>query len=386
MKKWRIAIPCSGLGHITRGIETWTMDMGHALHDQAVEVTVFKGAGECQHSWERTIGCVKRDSNFTKKLMAIRPGFTWRLGLATPYTFEQLTFNLRLWPHLLGDKFDIIHTQDPQIALFCQRLRRLGLTKAKVLLAHGTEEPFSVLNKFYYLQHLAPYHRDEMQSAGWSTPEMYAIGNFIDTEKFQPRDDRSLRHELGIPDDAFVACSVAAIKRHHKRIDHLLKECSQISDPNFHLIVAGSRTSETDDLINMGRQLLGERVHFLVDFPHQRVPDIHTAADINVLCSLKDMMPIALIEALSSGLPSITHTYPVEVWMIGQGGDAIDMSQEGTLAQMITEYINDPDKLKSKSTLARQEAVQRFARDIIVEQIMSMYEGIMSHPKKVDHE
>lgn len=386
MKKWRIAIPCSGLGHITRGIETWAMDMGSALHERNVEVTVFKGAGECQHGWERTVGCVKRDSNFTKKVMAIRPGFMWRFGLGTPYTFEQLTFDLRFWTHILGNKFDIIHTQDPQIALFCQRLRRLGLTKAKVLLAHGTEEPFSFLNKFDYLQHLAPYHRNEMQSAGWNHPKMYAIGNFIDVEKFQPRDDKSLRDELGIANNAFVVCSVAAVKRHHKRIDHLLKECSRITDPNFHLIVAGSRTSDTDDLIALGQELLGERVHFLLDFPHQRIPEIHAAADINVLCSLKEMMPIALIEALSSGLPSITHTYPVEMWMIGPGGDAIDMSKKGVLAQMITRYINDPKMLKNKSKLARQEATQRFAKDVIVDQIMSMYEDMMFHSKKVENE
>jgi hypothetical protein len=39
----KIAIASSGLGHVTRGIETWADDLGTALHRCGVNVTLFKG-------------------------------------------------------------------------------------------------------------------------------------------------------------------------------------------------------------------------------------------------------------------------------------------------------------------------------------------------------
>jgi len=52
----------------------------------------------------------------------------------------------------------------------------------------------------------------------------------------------------------------------------------------------------------------------------------------DLLCSLKEMMPIALLEAIASGLPCIVNRHPVLEWITGPGGEAIDMTQTGALA------------------------------------------------------
>ncbi len=37
-------------------------------------------------------------------------------------------------------------------------------------------------------------------------------------------DKHALRAEIGIPEDAFVVGCVAAVKKHHKRADYLIRE------------------------------------------------------------------------------------------------------------------------------------------------------------------
>jgi hypothetical protein len=40
----RIAVACSGLGHVHRGIEAWAADLGQALRRAGADVTLFAGA------------------------------------------------------------------------------------------------------------------------------------------------------------------------------------------------------------------------------------------------------------------------------------------------------------------------------------------------------
>src|SRR5262249_6637429 len=141
------------------------------------------------------------------------------------------------------------------------------------------------------------------------------------------------------PGDALVVLVAAAIKRHHKRIDYLLDEFARLRQlapglPAW-LVVAGGHEADTDDLVREGQSRLGDRVRFLLRFPRPRMPDLYRAADVFALCSLKEMMPIALLEAEASGLPCVVHHHPVMTWMVGPGGQAIDMAPPGALADAL---------------------------------------------------
>ena len=47
------------------------------------------------------------------------------------------------------------------VANWCRLFRKWGLVKTKEILAHGTEEPVEFLEKFEYVQHLAPWHLEQ---------------------------------------------------------------------------------------------------------------------------------------------------------------------------------------------------------------------------------
>ncbi len=85
--------------------------------------------------------------------------------MKSTYGWEQFTFWMLLWPKLRRGKFDILHVQDPMVANWCRLFRKWGLVKTKEILAHGTEEPVEFLEKFEYVQHLAPWHLSEALKA-----------------------------------------------------------------------------------------------------------------------------------------------------------------------------------------------------------------------------
>lgn len=383
----KICIASSGLGHVARGIEAWAQDLGQALLDRGINVIVCKAAGPATGDHERVIGCWTRESPQARRLVRRLPRFLgWRLGLGSGYGVEQTTFAWNLLGLLRKEEIDLLHVQDPQLALLVQRAARLGLVRTRTILAHGTEEPLEFQRRITYLQHLAPWHLEEAKAAGAWKPTWTAIPNFIDTQRYLPGQCSALREELQIPPEALVVLSVSAIKRHHKRIDHVLREFAALrrQQPELPawLVIAGGWEGETEELISEGQRLLADRVRFLVRFPRARMAELYRAADMFVLGSLKEMMPIALLEATASGVPCLVNRHPVMEWMIGSGGRAIDMQAEGTLADEMLRLLADREWRQSLGQQAREHCLRNFSRDAVVDRILAYYEQVLSHTRR----
>jgi glycosyltransferase involved in cell wall biosynthesis len=386
MKRIRITVACSGLGHIARGIEAWASDLGGALYQRGEQVTLAKGGGLAETAYERVVPCLQRNAGSTRRLLRWLPRGSWRLGLGNEYQIEQVSFALGLLRHLREHRVHLLHVQDPIVALVVQRARRLGWVRTKTILAHGTEEPLEFLNKITYLQHLAPVHLEEARAAGAWKPTWTAIPNFVDTAVFHPGRNDSLRAELGIPANAFVILTAAAIKREHKRIDYLIQEFAALlrarpAAPVW-LIIAGGREQDTAELVKCGNELLGDRVRFLVNFPRNRMPDLYRGADAFVFCSLKEMMGIALLEATASGLPCIINRHDVLRWVIGPGGEAVDMATPGALSGSLIGLLADAGKRQRLAASAREHCERHFAKQPVVDQILPYYRFVLCHVGK----
>lgn len=381
----RIAVASSGLGHVTRGIEAWAADLAAELHRRGRPVRLYKGAGTADAGYETVVGCRTRESAAAARLSRLFPRpLAWRLGVGSPHAVEQTTFALNLVPHLRRQGAAVVHVQDPLVALVCERARRLRLSPARVILAHGTEEPAAFLGRFPFVQHLAPWHAEQVAAAGFDRPGWATIPNFIDPDLFHPGDAADVRAELGIPENAVVALTAAAIKRGHKRIDALIDEFARVlaADPGLpaYLVVAGGWEGETDELVKLGTDRLGDRVRFLVRYPRARMPALYRAADVFVLASLFEMMPIALLEAIGSGLPCVTHAHPVMAWMTGPGGVAADLAAPGALAAALGAVLADGPRRRSLGEAARGHAVANFGRAAVVDAVEAYYARVAGPP------
>jgi glycosyltransferase involved in cell wall biosynthesis len=267
------------------------------------------------------------------------------------------------------------------------RLNRLGLSRPRVILGHGTEEPEEFLRKLSYLQHLTPGYRDDYEHRRPSTQLSFGVPNFIDIERFRPPADdaarASARAEFNLAPDSLVILCVAALKRHHKRCDYLIQEFAQFRAQlpqqvasKAILVIAGGREAETPDLITMGKSVLGDSLIILESVDRNRLATLYRSADVFALASIHEMMPIALLEALASGLPATCNNTSTLSWMVGPGGYPEDISQPGGLVRQWSRLLDRSVRLEL-SRLARAHVEATFSETIVLEQIKDMYRTVL---------
>ncbi|MBX3375542.1 MAG: glycosyltransferase [Phycisphaeraceae bacterium] len=377
----RIVVASSGLGHVSRGIETWAASLGRALHDRGLCVTLCKGFGKPTEPFERVLPCARRDGSLAAWARLLLPSpLAWRAGLASAYGVEQATFAWCLVWFLRTWRADVLHVQDPMVALWAQRAKRLGLHRAQVVLAHGTEEPTSFLARLEHVQHLAPAHAERCREAGSWRSGWTVIPNFVDTATFHPGHDDDWRKELGIPLHAIVILTVAALKRSHKRLDVLIEAVARLRseqpDLPVYLVAAGGREPDTDEVMRLAREQLADHARVLADVPRHRMASLYRSADIFALASLTEMMPIAVLEASASGLPCVVSDDPVLRWVAGPSALARDIRSTSSLACALLELATDTPRRQRAGAEARRHCVAQFGQVAVVDEIVSYYHAI----------
>lgn len=373
----RVAIACSGLGHVQRGVEAWAEDLAAGLRRRAPSLQLDLFAANSGPDRHR-VQCLRRHNHLTQRMASVlRRLGGWRYGLGSPYEIEQTSFALNLWRRVCRSH-DLLHVQDPVIAKFFEMAHRAGLSRPKVILAHGTSEAPSTLRGFSTLQHLIPEAADDWETHRPSGQASFVIPNLIDVARFHPAANSALRARLKLPQDKTVVLCCAAIRRHHKRIDYLLKEFAAANSAvggQMMLIIAGAQEEDTSELIQVGHTLLGDAVRFLVNVPRAEVKELYQAADVFVLPSLQEMFGIVLLEAMSSGLPVICHDSPSFRAVVGDGGVYSDLSKEGGL-QASLPMLLDAARRRDVATRGRDHVKARFSEEAVVPQVLSMYETV----------
>ena len=379
----RIALACSGLGHIRRGIEAWAQDLSGALTRRDVPVTLFGGAqGDIPglvpiKCWKRTSPQARGTAKLAKHLRG------WSYHAGSPYEIEQLTFALHLWRRI-RDGFDILHVQDPTIAAILNRLHRAGLSRPRVILANGTGESESKLGAFPVVQHLTPFSVTGAPHAARPGQSIFTISNFIEPTAFEPdrtgADRAAVRHRLGIAEQDLVVLCCAAIRRYHKRIDYLIDEFASFlatapGRPTT-LIVAGGREQDTDELIRLATERLGDRVRILVNCPRADMPALYAAADIFVITSLFETFGIVLLEAMASGLPIICHDTPTFRFVAGPAALYGDLSRTGALSEALA-TLSVTEHRAALAARAMPHVAAKFSEPVVIDQILGMYRAVM---------
>lgn len=373
----RVAVAASGLGHIARGVEAWASDVAAALRRRGIPVELF-GAAPGDHI--RPLGCLRRTAASNRALVGVfRRLGGWRYGIGSVYELEQLTFALSLWRAVRRD-FDVVHLQDPLVARILDRLHRAGLSRPRVILGNGTGETVERLRSYSVVQELLPPSRARWDGEAPPLPALYQIPNFIDLATFSPGSKREARAAFDLPQDAFVVLCSAAIRRYHKRIDYLIGEFARFrrnaSGPVF-LVVVGGRESDTDELIAMGRGLLGDDVRFIVGAPRERMPLLYRTADVFALTSLFETGSIAVLEAIGTGLPAVCHDAPVFHALAGPSNTFVDMEVEGALAAALADLAAMPDR-SERGRASRDHATATFSEEVVIARMITMYREVLA--------
>ena len=116
------------------------------------------------------------------------------------------------------------------------------------------------------------------------------IGNGVDTATFRPRTDAersALRQEFGLPDNRPLVL-FAGRDSEKKNLGSVL----QFTRDDYHLVVCGA-----------ARGLTGENLTDLGVVPYDRMSDLFGCVDVMVHASTGEGFPLAMQEALATGLP-----------------------------------------------------------------------------------
>lgn len=111
------------------------------------------------------------------------------------------------------------------------------------------------------------------------------------------------RHEIGVPDEAFLLLSVGELndnKNHHI----IIKALALLSNPNVHYAIAGMGEKK-DYLLELAQELgVSDQLHLLGY--RKDIPELNYSADVFCFPSKREGLGVAAIEAMACGLPLIT--------------------------------------------------------------------------------
>jgi len=373
----KIAIASSGLGHVARGMEAWAESLAAALHEQGIDITLFRGAGPAESDYDIILPCIKRSSRFARIGNLLNHIGGWRIGLGSEASVESFSYGIRLLWHLRRG-YDLIHVQQGSLALFLDRAEKLGLLDCSIIFGNGQKAPPEFLSRFPYLHFLSPYGMEEVTDHVEKQSDWCVIPNFVDTEVFSPGEKTASREAIGLPQDRLIILSVGMVEKQVKRMDYFLREAAATAacfTENIHFVIAGSRHSESREIEQLGKDLLGDKFSVLFDLDRIHMPSLYRSADIFVLCSPREAMPVALIEAMSCGLPAICHEFPVMEWIVGKGGTCINMKRDGQLHTALMKYCSEQSLRESIGQAARERVTKEYSKGAVISQFIQFYKN-----------
>lgn len=154
----------------------------------------------------------------------------------------------------------------------------------------------------------------------------YIHGIGINTDRLRPSEtQKDIREELGLDKDDFIVLSVGELNK-NKNQKTIIKAISLLQDKKVHYILCG-KGDQLENLQKLTKELrLEKQVHFLGY--RKDVVDICSQADVFVMPSKREGLPVASLEAMYCGLPLVTSNIR----------GLVDVMEDG-----VTGYLCEPE-------------------------------------------
>ena len=199
---------------------------------------------------------------------------------------------------------------------------------------------------------------------------VHFIPNGVDVERFRPQPTRTgaLRTRFGIDADAPLVGFVGRLSV-EKGPDLFLRAALsvRIQCPDAHFVLVGDGAMLKHLKVFVSRFGLADAVHFAGS--QDDMPAVFNEFDVVVSSSLSEAMPLAVMEAMASGLPVVACKVGGIPDLVAHGvtGWLANESDYEELATRVVDLIQDDALRSAAGTAARARAVNRFALDQSVE-------------------
>lgn len=290
---------------------------------------------------------------------------------------------------LLDEKYDIIHTHTP-VASVLIRLANINKQSAKILYtAHGFHffrgAPLRNWLMYYPIELMLSSFTDTLitinsEDFRFASTKLNAkkttfipgVGINVESISKIQIDKDEIRNQLGVPKDCVMVVSVGELNS-NKNHETIVKAMAQLKDTDIHYVVCGVGNL-FNQLVDIGENLgLQDRIHLLGY--RKDVFEIYKAADLFVFPSLREGLPVSVMEAMAAGLPIVASNIRGNVDLVdeGAGGFLIQNNDVLGYAEAIMELKNNLNLRKKFGSYNARKASQ-FALEEILEQYITHYD------------
>jgi glycosyltransferase involved in cell wall biosynthesis len=212
------------------------------------------------------------------------------------------------------------------------------------------------------------------------------ICNGVDMQRYQQSVDRAgVRRQLGLAENTRLIALVGTLKP--QKGHHLLIEAAAFIQqlPDVHILFIGDGDLRAQLEAQARSAGLAERIHFLGS--RSDVPELLAASDYFVLPSLWEGLPMALIEAMASGLPIVATAVSgtQQVMISGETGLLVAPGDTQALRAAMLALLSDPARAQAMGAAARRRVEACFSARKQAEEHSSLYrrewaKSIVKHP------
>lgn len=295
----------------------------------------------------------------------------------------------RLWSVLRRGKFDVVEAFTYDSNLLALPLAWLAGVPVRIATHHGIIEGFPrVLERLHsalvnagiasILVNVSRKVLEQAAAAGIRREHMTVIPNGIPPSKAGEGRGSESRAELGITNDDVLILSVGRLV-YQKGHEYLIQAMHSVvrEYPRAKALICGEGPLRGQLAAQIDRLALGASVRLLGD--RLDINRFLHSADIFVLPSRWEGLPVALLEAMDGGLPVVATAVEgvEEVVQGGAQGLLVPPEDARALAESLKALIAAPDLRKRMGERARARILEAYTIDIMCEKYVSLMRNLM---------
>jgi glycosyltransferase involved in cell wall biosynthesis len=201
----------------------------------------------------------------------------------------------------------------------------------------------------------------------------------VDHDRFAPGPDRAWRTKLGLSGDDVLVAHVAQLLP-NKNQRHLVEALARTPD-RIHLVLAGrpldpgyaAEVEATAEALGVAA-----RTHLVGGIDD--VPGLLQAADVFAFASTDEACPVAVLEAMSTGLPVVVSDIPGTRHLVTDGRDGLRFPVGGVavLAAGLAHLADDPRRRRALGDAARAKVREQFTVEREAGAYQDLYDEVLA--------
>jgi glycosyltransferase involved in cell wall biosynthesis len=371
------------------GVEKHMYELSRELVRQGVDVTVVTARLRGTPAYEEIDGvkvhripCLEiRVPGFYPPPMIVAPGFVRHLKRLDKQ-----------------HNFDIIHLQNrffidfDMAALYCRLKKKPFMMTIHNARPTGISLPVTVAGSTYdwligrwpfaladRVIAVSEWVRGDIAKYRIDAGKIIPVHNGINVDSFQPSDAKNVRTHYGIGDDPMLLFVGRMITQ--KGIPYLLDAMPLIlkEHPGAKLLLVGRGSMLKGLKAKVTAMGLEKNVIFSGYMSEEMLTEAYGTCDLFVLPSVWEVLPIAVLEAMSSGKPVVCTDAGGDREMVRDGinGYVVPMRDPRALAEKVNLVLSDAGMRGRMGAASRRIAEEEFDWKLIAAKTKRVYEELL---------